>query len=297
MLIDLHTHTSCSDGTDSPSELVAAAVAAGLDVVALTDHDTAAGWTSALAAAERTDLVLLPGMEISCQHRGVGVHLLAYLVDPHEAALAEELTKVLAGRSSRLPAILERLRGLGIDIDVADVRRVAGDTAATGRPHVADALIALGVVRDRDEAFSRYLVAGRPAYVRRYAPDLTGMVALVARAGGVSVLAHPWGRSSRSVLDPATIAGLAAAGLAGLEADHRDHGPADRIELHALADQVGLVATGSSDYHGTGKVAHELGCETTAPGQLARLLDRAGRSAERARSAGANPPPVPSLSL
>jgi predicted metal-dependent phosphoesterase TrpH len=160
--IDLHTHSHRSDGTDSPAELVQKALATGLDVVALTDHDTAEGWPEARAAAEGTGLVLLAGMEISCQHEGVGVHLLAYLPDPEVRELADELIAVLDGRSSRLPAILQRLRGVGVDIEARDVRRVAGDAAATGRPHVADALIDLGVVASREEAFDRYLARGGP---------------------------------------------------------------------------------------------------------------------------------------
>jgi hypothetical protein len=293
--IDLHTHSSRSDGTDSPSELVSAAVAAGLDVVALTDHDTAEGWADAQEAAEDGGVVVLPGMEISCTHRGAGVHLLAYLPDPDQPELAAELSRVLAGRSSRLPATLARLRGLGIDIDAADVRRVSGDAVATGRPHVADALVALGVVRDRDEAFDRFLTPGRPAYVNRYAADLTTMIDLVSRAGGVTVLAHPWGRGSGRVLDEATLAELAAAGLAGVEADHLDHDAPARARLHGLARNLDLVATGSSDYHGTGKVGHDLGVETTAPEALFRLLELASAAGHRARQAGASPPPVPDL--
>jgi predicted metal-dependent phosphoesterase TrpH len=293
--IDLHTHSSRSDGTDSPRELVSAAVAAGLDVVALTDHDTADGWVEAQVAAEESGVVLLPGMEVSCTHSGAGVHLLAYLPDPGHPELAAELHKVLAGRSSRLPATLERLRGLGIDIDVADVRRVSGDAVATGRPHVADALVALGVVRDRDEAFERFLKPGRPAYVNRYAADLTTMIELVRRAGGITVLAHPWGRGSRRVLDEATLAALAQAGLAGLEADHLDHDAPARAGLHGLARDLDLVATGSSDYHGTGKVGHGLGVETTEPEALFRLLELAVIAGQRAREAGVRPPPVPEL--
>jgi predicted metal-dependent phosphoesterase TrpH len=294
--IDLHTHSYRSDGTDSPAELVAAAASRGLDVVALTDHDTAVGWSEAQRAADLEGIVLVPGMEVSCVHRGAGVHLLAYLTDPGHAALGRELERVLDGRSSRLPATLERLRAVGIDIHVRDVRRVAGDATATGRPHVADALIALGVVRTREEAFARFLSSGRPAYVRRYAADLTTMIDLVARAGGVSVLAHPWGRGSHRVLDETALAELAAAGLAGLEADHQDHPPEARERLRGIAGDLGLVVTGSSDYHGTGKVDHELGCQTTAPEQLARLLELAGEAAERARAAGANPPPLPQVS-
>jgi len=295
--IDLHTHSRRSDGSDSPTELVAAAAARGLDVIALTDHDTAEGWAEARSAAEDSGVVVLPGMEISCQHAGTGVHLLAYLLDPHHGRLPAELERVLDGRRSRLPATLARLREIGLAIDVDDVRRVAGDTAATGRPHVADALIALGVVATREEAFDRFLKAGRPAYVRRYAADLSTMISLVAAAGGVSVLAHPWGRGSRRVLDAETLAELADAGLAGLEADHHDHDPQARAQLRGLAGDLGLVPTGSSDYHGSGKTDHELGCHTTAPAELARLLELAGKAAERARREGASPPPAPVLPL
>jgi predicted metal-dependent phosphoesterase TrpH len=295
--IDLHAHSSRSDGTDSPAELVAAAVDADLDVVALTDHDTADGWEEARQVAADSGLTVVPGMEISCSHRGAGVHLLAYLLDPGLPELAAELEKVLDGRSSRLPSTLERLRGLGIDITADDVRRVSGDAVATGRPHVADALVALGVVRDRDEAFRRFLMTGRPAYVRRYAADLETMIALVARAGGVTVLAHPWGRGSRRVLDPETLARLAEAGLVGLEVDHQDHDAAARAELRALADALGLVATGSSDYHGTGKVGHGLGVDTTPPEALGRLLDLAAAAARPARAAGGDPPSLPDLRL
>jgi predicted metal-dependent phosphoesterase TrpH len=153
------------------------------------------------------------------------------------------------------------------------------------------------VVASREEAFDRYLAQGRPAYVRRYAADLTRMIGLVAGAGGVSVVAHPWGRGSRGVLDRETIAELAAAGLAGIEAGHQDHSPQARDDLRDLAANLGLVVTGSSDYHGTGKVGHDLGCHTTEPDQLARLLELAGRSAEKARAAGARPPALPSLPL
>jgi len=295
--IDLHTHSHRSDGSDSPAQVVAAAAARGLDVIALTDHDTAEGWAEATAAADGSAVVVLSGMEISCQHAGTGVHLLAYQLDPGHGRLPAELERILDGRRSRLPAILARLRELGIAIDVHDVRRVAGDTAATGRPHVADALIELGVVATREEAFRRFLKAGRPAYVRRYAPDLTAMISMVAEAGGVSVLAHPWGRSSRRVLDATTIAELGAAGLAGLEADHQDHDASARTQLRGLAGELGLVATGSSDYHGSGKTGHELGCHTTAPQELARLLTRAAQAAERARVGGASPPPMPLLPL
>jgi len=279
--IDLHTHSRASDGTQTPKELVRAATAAGLDVVAITDHDTADGWDEAEGAARETGIALVRGMEISTRHDGHGVHLLAYLPDPTHPALVAELDRILDGRSSRLPAMLARLRELGIDIDADDVRRVAGDAVSTGRPHVADALVDLGVVADRTEAFRRYLSAGRPAYANRYATPLEEMLRIVDAAGGVSVIAHPWGRHGRQEPDEATLAALAEAGLSGIEVDHQDHDAPTRERLRAIARNLDLVATGSSDHHGTGKVDHELGCNTTAPDELDRLLDLARKAAAR----------------
>jgi 3',5'-nucleoside bisphosphate phosphatase len=288
--IDLHTHSDRSDGTDKPGELVARAVAAGLDVVALTDHDTAAGWEEARAAATDIGVGLVPGMEISCSHAGVGVHLLGYLLDPDYPPLAAELRRVLDGRSARLPAIIERLRALGIDICADDVEAVSGPAEATGRPHVADALVAKGVVSDRAEAFDRYLGQGRPGYVDRYAADLVEMIAMVADAGGVSVLAHPWGRHSRRALDVATLAALTEAGLAGIEVDHQDHDATVRAELREVAATLGLLQTGSSDFHGEGKLDCPLGANTTDPEQFERLL--AAAAASSSGSGRATPSPV-----
>ena len=274
MLIDLHTHSSRSDGTDTPADLVRAARAAQVGILAITDHDTTAGWDEALATADELGATLVRGLEISCRFRGAGVHLLAY--EPHRdhGPLHVELERVLAGRNSRLPATLRRLRDLGIDIDVADVRAVASDAAATGRPHVADALVALGVVRNRNEAFDRFLSPGRPAYVDRYAADLVAMIGLVRAAGGVTVVAHPWGRGSRRVLDAAALQELEQSGLAGVEVDHFDHSAADRAELRRIAGDLGLVRTGASDYHGSGKVGHLLGGNTTDVSEYEALRDR-----------------------
>jgi 3',5'-nucleoside bisphosphate phosphatase len=279
--IDLHTHSNRSDGTESPADLVKRALTEGLDVLGLTDHDTTEGWDEAAEAAESAGLRLVRGIEVSCVFAGYGVHLLAYLPDPTYPPLGRELQRVLDGRNSRLPATLQRLRALGIDIDVHDVRRVAGETAAMGRPHVADALVDLGVVGDRNEAFNTYLGPQGPAYVRRYAADLEEMIRTVVAAGGVTVLAHPWAsRHDHSALDAGGIARLREAGLSGLEVDHEDHDPATRAALRAVAGDLDLVVTGSSDYHGLGKVDHDLGCNTTAPDQLDRLLDLAAGAAE-----------------
>lgn len=276
MRIDLHTHSRVSDGTQSPTELVEAATAAGIDVLALTDHDTAGGWDEAADAARRTGLVLVRGMEISCRHRGRDVHLLAYLPDPTYPPLAEALQKVLDGRTARVPAILEKLNDLGIALTLDDVARVSGDAAAVGRPHVADALVATGHVGHRDQAFDELLRPGRPAYVDRYAAPLEPMIRTVTEAGGVCVVAHAWGRSNDpGPLDAAGFADLKALGLAGVEVDHEDHRPAARAELRAIARDLDLVVTGSSDHHGAGKTGHDLGCNTTAPGEYHRLIERA----------------------
>ena len=287
MRIDLHTHTRASDGTHTPEELVSAAAEQGIDVLGLTDHDTAEGWDEAARTAGEVGVALVRGMEISCRHLGQGAHLLAYLPDPTYPPLVTHLRKILDGRSSRVPAMLERLRSVGIAVDIADVRRAADGTAATGRPHVADALVALGVVPDRDEAFRRYLSPGRPAYVNRYAPALVEMVRVVEEAGGVTVLAHPWGRHGPESMTEGAIAELAGLGLAGLEVDHQDHTPSDRERLRAIARGLDLVVTGSSDHHGIGKLDHELRCNTTAPEEYERLMAMAATAA--ARSGRATP--------
>jgi predicted metal-dependent phosphoesterase TrpH len=282
--IDLHAHSDRSDGTTTPQQVVLAAAAAGLDVVALTDHDTATGWDEAAEAVEASGVALVRGMEISCEHAGRGLHLLAYLPDPEHAGLRSELQRILDGRDQRMPRICAQLRAVGVDIDEQRVAAHAVGAAAIGRPHVADALVSLGVVDHRDEAFDRFLSPGRPGYVRRYAPPLDRMLGIVRDAGGVSVIAHPWGRTDASALQEEGLARLQSLGLAGVEVDHQDHSASQREELRAIAANLGLVVTGSSDFHGAGKTDHELGCNTTAPDQLDRLLDLArdaGRAAGR----------------
>jgi predicted metal-dependent phosphoesterase TrpH len=241
-------------------------------VVALTDHDTADGWDEAEQVVACHELRLMPGIELSCRYDDVGVHLLAYQLDPTFSPLAKQLERIIAGRTSRLPAMLARLREVGVEITEDDVARASGSASATGRPHVADAMVAMGVVRDRSEAFARYLAWGRPGYVPRYATEVTQMIELVRQAGGVSVIAHPWSRGSRRVLSAGVLGELADAGLTGIEVDHRDHDPQTRASLRSIATDVGLVTTGGSDYHGEGKLDHPLGGETTAPDQFERLL-------------------------
>jgi len=278
--IDLHTHSDRSDGTTTPKELVSRAGKRGIDVLALTDHDTTEGWGEAAEAAAHEGLTLVRGIEVSCKLEGSAVHLLSYLPDPTYEPLAAELGRILEGRNARLPATLAKLRRIGIEIEEEDVRRVAGDAAAMGRPHVADALVEKGVVQDRGEAFDTYLGSRGPAYVNRYAAPLEEMVRLVAAAGGVSVVAHPWGRRyTHKALDEARFASLKDAGLAGIEVDHQDHEEPDREALRSIARNLDLVVTGSSDYHGEGKVDHDLGCNTTDPEEFTRLVELSRASA------------------
>ncbi len=273
MLIDLHTHSNVSDGTQTPTGLIRAAAAAGLDVIALTDHDTTVGWAEAFKAAETCGITVVPGIEVSTRAPGGGAHLLAYRTDPDHAGLADVLTRVRSGRGDREPAMIEKLRAVGSKITAKDVRRVSGPSESAGRPHIADALVAIGEVADRDEAFARYLNPGRPGYLDRYAPFLSEAVQLVVEAGGVAVLAHPWGRNGGSGHpDEETFAKLRDAGLAGIEVDHQDHSLEDRDQLRAIARNLDLIVTGSSDHHGLGKVGHELGCNTTDPEQYQRLM-------------------------
>ncbi len=276
MRIDLHTHSLVSDGTQSPTDLVVAAERAGLDVVGLTDHDTSIGWDEAEAAAYDVGIELVRGMEISTKHRGRGVHLLAYLPDPTHPGLAAELARILEGRASRAPDVIAALNRAGLEITAEDVRASNPETTVTGRPHVADALVRSGQAASRDEAFARWLNPGRPGYVDRYAADLVTVIGLVADAGGVSVIAHPWGRGRKENLPASEIEALREAGLGGIEVDHQDHtAPGIREELRTIARDLDLVATGSSDHHGLGKTNHELGCNTTAVEQYERLLERA----------------------
>ena len=279
MRIDLHAHSAVSDGTDSPEQFAAAAVRAGLDVVALTDHDTFDGLPAALAAAAELGLRLLPGAEISTELGGASVHLLGYGCRVDEPELAAELGRIRAGRDSRVPGMLAALARLGLPVDAETLARTRGDAPSIGRPHIADALVELGYVTDRREAFDRFLADDGPAFVGRYAVELGRGIDLVHAAGGVAVLAHPWGRGSRDVLDPDTLARLVAEHrLDGIEVDHNDHDAATRRELAELAGHLGLLATGSSDYHGTGKSGHPLGVNTTDPQVLAEIEARIAAS-------------------
>lgn len=286
MRIDLHTHSNRSDGTDTPDALIRRARAAGLDVVALTDHDTSDGWHDARAAAHDEGLTFVPGIELSTRLRGAGVHLLAYFVDPADVALASELERIRADRRERIQRIVAGLTSAGLTIRMDDVLRHSESAHSVGRPHVADALVALGYVRNRSEAFATWLSEGQPGYVAKYAPETAKAVRMIRAAGGIAVLAHPWGRASRRVLDVDAIAMLAANGLDGVEVDHLDHDDDHRRALRDIARDLDLLVTGSSDYHGMGKIDHPLGVNTTEPVEWERLVSlAASRDDQRARGA------------
>ncbi len=284
MRIDLHTHSAVSDGTQAVPDLVRAARMAGLDAIALTDHDTMAGIDQAQEAGGLIGLEVLRGVEISTHVETGGrhrpVHLLGYGCSPADPVLEAMLAKVRTARRERVPLMVEKLAGLGLPLELAEVQAQAARATSIGRPHVADAMVARGYVADRDEAFRTYLHDGGPAYVERYTPTVAEAVDLVNQARGVAVLAHPWGRGNEAFMTRELIADLARRhGLFGLEADHVDHSEPDRRRLHALADELGLVATGSSDHHGAGKTKNPLGACLTDPavyGKIKEEIDRRG---------------------
>jgi len=270
--IDLHTHSTASDGTDPPAEVMRRAAGAGLDVVALTDHDTLAGHAEARRALP-PGLELLPGMELSCRRDGRSVHMLAYGVDPANAELAAECAAIVRARAGRARAMVERLRELGVGVTWAQVEALAGG-GVVGRPHIARAMAEAGAIDRPDQAFTaEWIGSGGRAYVSRYAPDPVAAIGLVRAAGGAAVLAHPGAASRAGKLSDDTLAELAGAGLAGLEVAHPDHDFSERERLAALAARLDLVACGGSDDHG-GLTGYRIGCETTTPEEYRRLIAR-----------------------
>lgn len=270
---DLHSHSDASDGTTPPADVMARAAVAGLDVIALTDHDTVAGHAEA-AAALPPGLVLLPGMELSCRLQGHSVHMLAYLFDPAEEELAAEMAAIRESRISRARAMVSRLAELGAPVTWQQVSDIAGD-GVVGRPHIARALAAAGVVATPADAFTpEWIGPGGRAHVARYALDPARAVALVRQAGGVSVLAHPRGLSRGWRIPDDVIAGLAAVGLTGLEIDHPQQDEAQRVRLRELAASLGLIPSGGSDDHGE-LTGFRIGIETAPGDSYQQLVERA----------------------
>jgi predicted metal-dependent phosphoesterase TrpH len=268
--IDLHTHSSVSDGTETPAELISAAVDAGLSAVALTDHDSTAGWSEAFEAATGTGLTVIPGMELSTNYGPASVHMLAYLFDPSDGGIIAETAHIRDGRLHRAERIVERI-GEDYDLSWDDVLEQSSDGGTLGRPHIADALVAKGFVSSREEAFESILNWRGPYYENYYAPSPLEGVRMVVAAGGIPVLAHPASRGRYRVIEERAIAELVDAGLFGLEIYHRDNTEDGKVRLHELARKYDLVVTGSSDYHGEGK-PNRLAENTTSPEALERIV-------------------------
>jgi len=289
--IDLHTHSRFSDGSDTPAELVRHALAAGLDVVALTDHDTTRGLPEAARAIEGTALSLVPGIELSAQvidhPRAIprSVHLLGYFIDPDNEALAAEMARIRDHRRDRLRLMVEKLQA-DYDVSWQEVLSVIAEGATPGRPHVAQVLIAKGYAADTTEAFAGPLRADGPYHVPHYAPRLHHAIALVIAAGGVPVLAHPFTDERSGAVDHSLPADRVLAayrelkdlGLAGLEVDHSENSPSGRRALRQIAHTLDFIVTGSSDYHGD-KKPNQLGDYLTAEDQFERIRQRGSGSA------------------
>ncbi|CAL9574162.1 5'-3' exoribonuclease [Streptomyces sp. enrichment culture] len=273
MRIDLHTHSTASDGTDTPADLVRKAAATGLDVIALTDHDTTRGHAEALAALP-AGLTLVTGAELSCRLDGVSMHMLAYLFDPEEPALLAERELVRDDRVPRARGMIAKLNALGVPVTWEQVARIAGD-GSVGRPHVATALVELGVVPTVSDAFTQdWLADGGRAHVEKHETDPFEALRLIKGAGGVAVFAHPAASKRGRTVPESAIAELAAAGLDGIEVDHMDHDPGTRARLRGLARELGLLVTGSSDYHGSRKTC-VLGEFMTDPEVYGEITRRA----------------------
>ncbi len=258
MAVDLHTHSEESDGTDSPAELIRLANKAGLSAIALTDHDTLSGVEEARAAAGNAGPRLVAGVELSVDHDNVKIHLLAYFLEPGAGPLQDRLAELREGRRRRNVEIVARLRDLGYDINEDDVAaQTAGE--AVGRPHIADALAAKGLIASRAQAFDGLLSDGGAAYAQRQRLSARDAIQLATASGAVTSVAHPYTIDMNASTYPALFAELGDAGLTGLEAFYPEHAPSLREHLAALATELGLVATGGSDYHGAGKPGLKVG--------------------------------------
>jgi predicted metal-dependent phosphoesterase TrpH len=253
-MIDLHTHTTSSDGTDSPRELVNKAIVQGLHVLGISDHDTTSGWQEATESL-RGNLKLALGAEISClTDDGISVHMLGLLFDPLHQEMQTVLEETRDGRLPRMRKMIQKMQAEGFDISIEDVEKAMPAGATMGRPHLADALVFKKIVKSRDEAFTDLLHNESRFYVSHAAPTPVEAVKLIRRAGGVAVIAHPFASRRGQILGVDDFTDLVTAGLNGIEVDHRDQNPSERAMLRVIATELDLVVTGSSDYHGTGKL-------------------------------------------
>lgn len=274
--IDLHTHSSVSDGTETPTQLIAAAVESGLGAVAITDHDSTAGWSEAFAAASGTGLTVIPGMELSTNYGPASVHVLAYLFDAADGGIVAETARIRDGRLHRAESIVAKIAE-DYDLSWDDVLAESQDGTTLGRPHIADALVRKGIVPNRSAAFESILHWRGGYYEKYYAPSPLEGVRMIVRAGGVPVLAHPATYGKYRPMDDRVIAQLADEGLFGLEVGHRDNTAEGKERLLLLAAKLGLEVTGSSDYHGEGK-PNRLAENMTEPEVLEKLIARGSGS-------------------
>lgn len=269
-MIDLHTHTTSSDGTDTPFALVKKALSVGVTTLGITDHDSTAGWAEAITAIQ-PQIELALGAEISClTSDGVSVHMLGLLFDGSDAIMQSMLSDSRDTRIPRMRKMVELLQADGVKITLDDVYAAAPAGATVGRPHLADALVANGVVASRDAAFTDLLHNESKYYVTHAAPTPVEAITTIRKAGGVAVIAHPFASRRGEVITPESFADLVAAGLNGIEVDHRDHSANERLQLREIAAQLSLAITGSSDYHGTGKL-NSMAENTTHPAEWERL--------------------------
>lgn len=269
-MIDLHTHTTCSDGTDTPLALVKKAASSGVTVLGVTDHDSTAGWQEAIDSLHGT-MHLALGAEVSCLTRdGVSIHMLGLLFDGANQPLQQLLAESRDTRIPRMRKMIENLQSAGYEISLADVEAATPQGATLGRPHLADALVAKKIVKSREEAFAQLLHNNSPYYVSHFAPTPEDSIRAIRAAGGVAVIAHPFASLRGKTLAPESFQGLVEAGLNGIEVFHRDQSEEERRNLIAIAETFDLVITGSSDYHGTGKL-NQLGENTTSPAEWERL--------------------------
>ncbi len=275
-MIDLHTHTTCSDGKDSPRTLINKAIIAGVQVLALTDHDTTSGWNIARESLRGT-IELVLGAEISCLTTdGISVHMLGLLFDGENKVMQQMLEQTSDARLPRMRKIIELMRADGFDISMDDVDAAKPYGATLGRPHLADALVAKKIVKSRDEAFIQLLNNGSKYYVSHAAPTPAEAISAIKSAGGVSIIAHPFASFRGAILQSTDFQELVSAGLNAIEVDHRDHNQQEREVLRKIAEELKLVVTGSSDYHGSGKL-NLLGENRTNPAQWELLESQADK--------------------
>jgi predicted metal-dependent phosphoesterase TrpH len=276
---DLHMHSNQSDGTENPGQVVRQAHAHGIRTMALTDHDRTTGWDEAAQAATSLGMTFLPGIELSAKHQWRSVHVLGYLFDPTNAALRAETDRIRDDRLGRAERIVRNI-GRDYELDWADVLAQTTADATVGRPHIADALVARGIVRDRSEAFDGILHPREGYYEPHYAPDPLTAVRLITDAGGVAIIAHPVTSGRDRMMPLSYIEQLIAAGLGGFEIDHRENTESGKRTLRKLAATHDLIVTGSSDYHGAGK-PNRPGENTTSDEMVARIIARASGTSPR----------------